>query len=92
MGSVTWHLACLLQNGNAQLRRLVNLLVDMLPFIGSGALLIAVLTVVAVPLVPAYGLLGGLLAGAVVFAGVSVPFIKAMGRLSRPPSAPQRGT
>lgn len=92
MDGVTWRLGCLLQDGACFLRALGRLLLTALPVLSGGALLVAVLTVVAVPLVPAYGLLGGLLAGAVVFAGVSVPFIKAMDRLSHPPSAPQRGT
>lgn len=64
-------------------RGLGGLLLTGLPFLSGAALLFATLVFVAVPLAHAFGLLGGLSAGAVVFAGVSVLFGKALGRFHR---------
>ena len=77
MGDIAWYLACSIRNGTDFLRTLGTVFLAGLPVLIGSTLLLFVLAGVAIPLIPRIGFLGGLLAAAVVYGGVAIPFMRA---------------
>lgn len=83
MGTLAMLLAHCIMDLTEVLTALGGLFLIALPMLMGCALLLAVLSIVVVPLAGEIGLVAELLAGAVVFGGVSVPFILAQTTLAR---------